>query len=230
MADGEWYDVQQGDWLSKIAVQHNFSDSGIIWNHPNNADLKRRRSPNILYPGDRLFLPAPSEKQESCATDATHRFQLKSLRDTFDLQLLDGFRRPLKNQRYILTIGKQRFQGSTDGNGHLRHEKIDPVINDPATLRFPKLGLTLSIRLGDLNPPHEQKSGESDSYDDGLSGIQMRLANLGYEPGNTGGILDDDTASAITAFQIFEMNRDADHATGKLDPDTRNAIIARHKS
>ena len=51
------YIVQPGDWMAKIALEHRTTVSAI-WNHPNNADHRRKRSsPDILYAGDVLFLP-----------------------------------------------------------------------------------------------------------------------------------------------------------------------------
>src|SRR5580658_8230901 len=117
MSNGEWHDVDQGEWLSKIAHQHKFSKWETIWSHPNNAELRKRRSPNILYPGDRIFIPAPSSKEQSCQTDQKHRFQVKNLWDTFRIQLLDGFKRPIAKEKYVLRIGTQRFTGTTDGDG-----------------------------------------------------------------------------------------------------------------
>ncbi len=230
MPDGEWYEVKQGEWLTKIAVDHNYANCETIWNHPNNSELKKRRSPNVLYPGDRLFLPAKDQKQESCPTEKRQRFQLKRLWDTFQLQILDGFKRPVANTPYALKIGNQKFNGKTDGDGHLHHKKIDPTINEPAMLELFQMGMIFRIPLGNLNPAHKHSEGETDAYDNGLSGVQMRLANLGYEPGNTDGHMDSGTVSAITMFQIFEMNRSAKEATGELDDDTRNAIISNHKS
>jgi hypothetical protein len=230
MSDGEWYEVQQGEWLTKIAVDRSFSDCDTIWNHPNNSSLKKRRSPNILFPGDRLFIPAKEQKAQSCPTDKHHRFQVKRLWDAFQLQILDGFKRPIANKSYVLKIGAQKFSGITDESGHLRHEKIDPKYAVTASLELPNLGIVLPISLGDLNPAHKQTAEEHPAYDDGLSGVQMRLANLGYSPGNTDGTMDLGTVSAITMFQIFEMNRSAKDATGELDDDTRNALMTQHKS
>jgi nucleoid-associated protein YgaU len=50
--------VVQGEYLSKIARSYGFSDYRTIWEHPKNAALKQaRQNPNVLFPGDRLFIP-----------------------------------------------------------------------------------------------------------------------------------------------------------------------------
>jgi LysM domain len=52
------YKVRQGDHLSDIATALGFSSYETIWNHPKNAKLKQKRvNPNVLFPGDTLFIP-----------------------------------------------------------------------------------------------------------------------------------------------------------------------------
>src|SRR5690242_16003658 len=56
------YVIRQGDYLSKLAFTRGFS-APEIWNHPRNADLRKRRGDmDILYPGDILFLPESPPK------------------------------------------------------------------------------------------------------------------------------------------------------------------------
>ena len=58
-----YYTVRQGDYLSKISSENGFFDHTIIWNHPNNAELKeKRQNPSVLYPGDQLFIPDKNER------------------------------------------------------------------------------------------------------------------------------------------------------------------------
>ena len=48
----------KGDYLTKIAKEHGFSDYRIIWDHAQNKQLKElRKNPNVIYPGDKLFIP-----------------------------------------------------------------------------------------------------------------------------------------------------------------------------
>ena len=81
----DYYTVRQGDHLSKIAKDNGFTDYTVIWDHPNNSDLKKQRqNPNILLPGDQVFIPDMEQKQESGATDKRHTF-------TVDNKTLDKF-------------------------------------------------------------------------------------------------------------------------------------------
>ena len=52
------YTVQRGDSLSLIARRFHVPRWQTIYNHPLNADFKRRRpNPNLIYPGDVDFVP-----------------------------------------------------------------------------------------------------------------------------------------------------------------------------
>jgi hypothetical protein len=73
------YVVQQGDHLPSIADQFGFFTYETIWNHPQNADLKKRRgNPNVLLPGDQLFIPDKEIKSYSKPTNQRHTFQVKT--------------------------------------------------------------------------------------------------------------------------------------------------------
>lgn len=67
---GTPYTVRSGDTLSRIAQQNGYSSWQEIYNHPDNADFRRRRpNPNQIHPGDQLILPdrgdaAPEEEPE----------------------------------------------------------------------------------------------------------------------------------------------------------------------
>ncbi|HEY6945459.1 MAG TPA: LysM domain-containing protein, partial [Candidatus Acidoferrum sp.] len=69
----ETHIVEQGEHLSQIAKKYGFPDYKIVWDHPENADLKKlRKNPNILFPGDQVFIPDKEEKEESGPTDKRH--------------------------------------------------------------------------------------------------------------------------------------------------------------
>src|ERR1700676_5647428 len=71
----DYFPVLQGDHLSKIAKDNGFTDYTVIWDHPNNSDLKKQRqNPNILLPGDQVFVPDMEQKHESGPTDKRHTF------------------------------------------------------------------------------------------------------------------------------------------------------------
>ncbi len=51
------YTVKPGDYLVKIANEHGIANWKTIWDHPNNAELrKKRKSPDVLFPGDQVYV------------------------------------------------------------------------------------------------------------------------------------------------------------------------------
>jgi hypothetical protein len=231
MEDGFYHKVADGEWVTKIAVKYNISNwKKTVWDHPKNAELSKRRSPNILHPGDLIFIPAPNSKPVACPTDQQHRFIVKRVMDTFQARLLDAAGKPIKNEKYTLKIGPQEFSGTTDDNGEIHQQGISPVGDHEGTLALPGVGIFHRVSVGGLNPTNATSDADHTRYDGGISGIQMRLKNLGYDPGATDGVLSDETAEAIVLFQTLVMKLPPEKRTGQLDDDTRNAIVARHGS
>ena len=73
------YTVKQGDYLPKIAEENGFYDYRTIWEHAKNQQLKdKRKNPNVLAPGDELFIPEKTLKKESGATGQLHPFRVKT--------------------------------------------------------------------------------------------------------------------------------------------------------
>src|ERR1700721_2282773 len=69
------YVVQQGDHLSGIAREPGFADYRTIWNHADNAQLRKdRENPHVLNPGDVIHIPEKESKSVSRPTGQMHRF------------------------------------------------------------------------------------------------------------------------------------------------------------
>src|SRR3990172_130657 len=114
--------VKQGDYLSKIAKQYGFADYKAIWDHPENADFKKKRkNPNILYPGDKLFVPVKEVKEMSVATEQRHRFEVKRSPLKLRLALKDFGFKPLANTKCVLHVDGEQFELMTDANGLVEH-------------------------------------------------------------------------------------------------------------
>ena len=61
--------VAQGEFLSLIAARFGFRDHRVIWDHPDNAALKKlRKNPNVLFPGDVVAIPDRTEGRVAAAT------------------------------------------------------------------------------------------------------------------------------------------------------------------
>src|SRR5258705_4409473 len=101
--------VSQGECLNSIAANYGFVWK-TIWNHPDNADLKaERKNPNVLYPDDVLVIPDKTIKEESAATEQTHRFKRKGVPALLKIRLLNNGQ-PRKNYGWKANLGGE-WQG-----------------------------------------------------------------------------------------------------------------------
>jgi Putative peptidoglycan binding domain len=214
--------VEQGEYLASIAKDYGFSDWHTIYDHPDNAELKKMRpNPDILLPGDELFIPDKQLKQESCATEKKHRFQVKVPKAFLKVVLKDGSGRPIKNQPYTLRVGWLTRKGTTDATG-LVQQKVPTGIQD-ALLILDKRKTHLPLKIGHLDPIHD-----GDGKQAIVSGIQARLNNLGFECGKEDGDSDSDTQEALKRFQETAMGRQ--NPDGEPDQATLDALRQHHKS
>ena len=78
----------------------------------------------------------------------------------------------------IKSTAQQTLEGTTDGNGRI--ERPVPVNAQRGTLAIGSF--IRDLEIGYLNPP-------SETGDEGVSGMQARLANLGFDPGPVDGQL-----------------------------------------
>jgi hypothetical protein len=187
------YKVQQGDHLSSIAKAFGFSDYQTIWNDPNNATLKALRvNPNVLFPGDTLFIPDKVPTQYPKPTDQTHQFVKHQPDLKLCLVLEDIYEKPIAGAACTLQVGANSFKVTTDGTGRLEQD-IPPdahaavlVIQDTQT---PFQGTNIPIKIGNLDPVEE------------ASGQVARLNNLGYFPGDG-----TDAAALESAIEEFQCD------------------------
>jgi len=90
--------VRQGEYLAKICRQHGFPDWQKVWDNADNADLKsKRKSPNVLYPGDVVVIPDAESGEESGATEQRHTFKAKGRTLKLVLFLKDYHDQPIKD-------------------------------------------------------------------------------------------------------------------------------------
>jgi len=214
LAAGTWHLVDQGESIESLA-----DVAGVpvatIWDHPDNARLRDGgRSPNVLKPGDMVFIPNVRERIERRATEARHQFICKGLGSRLHVRFLEDDT-PRANAGYSLTVDEgPPVRGTTDGSGYIDH-RIGPQAR-LARLRFDSdpEDAEFELRLGHLDPVTT------------ASGVQQRLRNLDLFWGDETDQLDDETRRAITAFQRL---RELD-PTGELDDSTRAALIEAHGS
>jgi N-acetylmuramoyl-L-alanine amidase len=190
----EYHVVSQGEHLFGIAVQYGFTSYTPIWEHANNSELKnKRKNPNVLFPGDRLFIPDRKTGEYSRNTDKRHSFRLKQPPLKLRLVLQDQYEKPIDSASCILVVEGESHRLTTDSEGKL--ELVIPPTARSAYLvvqdadETPHDGVTVSIKVGDLDPVEE------------ISGQQGRLRNLGYFWAEVDGNSSPDFLSAVEEFQ-----------------------------
>jgi hypothetical protein len=207
------YTVNQGDCILSIATANGFKWE-TIWNHPNNADLKQRRNgdPNVLLPGDVVFIPEKTVRRETRGTDQKHTFKKLGVTAQVRLRLLDYKRQPRKSVQYSASVDGTVSTGRSDGAGYI-------------TLRVPPGAqqVLLSITDGGRTEQYTLPLGAIDPVDT-LSGVQQRLNNLGYPAGSETDEIGEETAAALRAFQK-EMQFPV---TGEIDDATRDKLKQMH--
>ena len=179
------YRVQQGDYVSRIAAQFGFSDYQAVWNDPQNASLKqKRKNPNVLLPGDMLFIPEKKSRLEARATGAMHTFQVKRSLVQLRLVLRDSDGQPIPDLPCRLQVDKALYSLTTDGEGKIEQEIPLTAIEAKLLVQ----GEAVPVKIGYLDPV-EVKSGQ-----------RARLNNLGYDSG-TDAADEDSLRYAIEEFQ-----------------------------
>ncbi len=188
--------VQQGECLSTIAARYRAGSWQALHDHPDNAELKKARpNPNILLPGDEVFVPDDGEeKQVECATGKLHRFKLKQALAGLRVVLRDAEGNTFGGKKYVVAVGGREIEGVTDGDGLVEVEV--PLGERAATLRAwlyedddpDDPDIEYELLLGHLDPAKS------------VTGVQERLRNLGFRVPDDGK-LGEETARAIQRFR-----------------------------
>lgn len=206
--------VRDGDCISSLAALYGFKDGSALYDHPENRHLKKKRpNPDLLHPGDVLAIPDPEPKRVSCATGQQHRFEVSRPSKRLHLRLQQHDGQPLKGLAYELHCAGTVKKGTLTEEGVL-DEKI-PADAHEAVLCVD--GTRRQLLIGHLNPLY-------DADDDGVTGMQARLTNLGYAPGPIDGDLGPRSRASLRRFQ-------AEHElepTGELCEKTRKKLEERH--
>lgn len=206
------YVIRAGDFLDKLAFSRGF-DAEEVWNHPKNEELKSKRpDPNILEPGDVLYVPEPDPQTAKVNGGGSNEYAADVPRATISLQLLIAGQ-PLADAECKVEGVEIDPPPKTDGDGKISFEV--PVITREVTLVFEERGYRFHVLIGDMDPH------------DGVAGGKKRLAHLGYIGADLeafGDGADEIVAAAVRRFQ----EEKGIEVTGELDAATLDALRDAH--
>lgn len=213
----ETYTVVKGDCFENIAKRFGFGDYKVLYNHPQNADLKRKRpQPNLLAVGDKVFIPDKNLGEESCATEKQHTFQILAKKVKLRVVVKDSKGNFFGDKKYELSFGTKLLKGSTDGRGFIEQEipaditrALLKVFTDDPKLKV----MTWHLAVGSLGPVE---------VDYGING---RLKNLGFYSGSVdANVADKKTKDSVEVYQ----KKNGMTVNGNVDDALRNKLRDSH--
>jgi len=213
----ETYTVKKNDCFASISKKFGFADYKIIYNHAQNAELKRKRpNPNLLVEGDKVFIPDKNLGEEACSTEQLHNFVLKRPKVKLRIVVKDDQGKHIADKKYELKIGEKMLEGSTDGQGFI--EKEIPAETTRAQLKVFTGDEKLKVLSWDLSV------GELEPSETNL-GVQARLHNLGFYYGRLDGKVD--TQQSKSSIETYQ-GKNTMTKTGNVDDALRNKLRDSH--
>jgi hypothetical protein len=209
-AMADQHTVVQGEDIGSIAMDHGYHPD-TIWNDDANRALRDlRKDPFILMPGDVVVLPDKHLKSESAFTGGIARFRREGAPVTINLVLRDTLDKPRDQCEYTVSI---------DGRPPLtRKTGPDGLVTCSAPANAKQMKLTL-LSLGPQPQEYVFDLATLDPITE-VSGVQGRLANLGYFSDPIDNILGASTQDALSSFQAsYELP-----ITGQPDDATRDKL------
>lgn len=242
------YEVKQGDCVSSIAGKHGMFWE-TIWNHSQNSELKHRRGdPNVLHPGDSIFIPEKELKEEPGDTEQRHRFRRKGVPAKLRLRLLqdrEEEEQPAEQETSSDTEGGDDFYVAGDPENVTEPPDQEPRANVPYRLVIDgishegqtdddgmiEIAMPENAREGELilHPGTEQEErielnlGNVNPIEE-VSGVKQRLANLNLYFGE---IDESETPELEEALRLFQQSNELE-VTGRIDQSTKDKLVEVH--
>ena len=199
------YTVQQGDSLLSIAQSYGLAPDRI-WNESQNADLRKRRlEPELLVPGDVVFVSEIRVGQVSGQTEQRHRFVRKGLPAMLRI-VLETEEGPRANEPYTLKIEGKLVTGNTGSDGLI--EVPLPPDAEHGELQLQNGEEKYTLQFGHLDPVDES------------TGLQARLQQIGFYKGRIDGNIGPKTLAALNRFQRDQGLEE----TSEVNDETRDAL------
>lgn len=175
MSEVRPYVIRKGDYLTKLGHELGF-DPAYVWAHPKNQELvEKRKSMEVLKPGDLLWVPDEARRRMPVEAEAKNAYVARVPKVPLVVTLKLGGK-VLKKEPYILRgLGKlpdgtgsrkDEMTGETDEEGRIR---LMPSVHvREVEVVLPRKKKELRLFIAGMAPDNE------------LSGVRMRLKNLGY--------------------------------------------------
>jgi hypothetical protein len=202
------YQTVEGDHLARVAALHGLRAFAAIWEHADNAPLRKQRtSPHVLAPGDLVHLPAVRPGVADRQTEQRHRFQAKlsTLRLRVKRQHEDGTPVTVPPTAVACDGETVAFTASAE----LLDTPITPITR-ACSVTAPDVDLVLTI--GYLQPVST------------VPGFRERLNNLGYRAGDSEDV---DTNTMRSAIEEFQCDQGL-VVDGRCGPVTQQRLRAVH--
>jgi hypothetical protein len=194
--------------MGSIAADAGFKEWRWIWALGQNAGLRSNRpDPNLLAPGDSVFVPKVEPKTTSHPTDAAHEFVRDQDQDKLILRF-NGVKVYIQNFgpiAYTLTVAGTPKTGTISSEDDQVEVPL-PIGTKEATLDIG--GITRTLTVGGLQPIAR------------LAGMQARLNNQGFFDGPVDNVDGPLTKQGVTGFQeYYKLKIDGD-----VGPETRGQM------
>lgn len=212
----EYHTVEQGEHLGLIAKRYGFASYTTIWNHDNNMNIRNlRQNPNILLPGDQVFIPDKIAKKAELGSGKSTRFKVVQDKVLLRLKLDELFGHPLANVECEVRVDGKTIKKTTDDNAIVEVEVTAAAQEAQLVVKEAESRLedvVIPIKIGHLDPVEEQ------------TGQIARLNNLGYFAGSIDEVDEQLLKSAVEEFQCDEKLT----VDGKCGPLTQAKLKAIH--
>jgi hypothetical protein len=212
--------VKQGEHIASIADTYGFSSWETVWDDSGNAELRKKRpNPNTLLPGDKVSIPFPLKKEESCATEQRHRFVCKVPPLKLRLKVLDVAGNPISNATVKLSVGDEAGTLKTDASGMVEKTIFPTMHKIRVKIESDKLFEPFNSELfvGGLDPI------------DTRTGQIARLNNLGYHAGAVRPPeCPDDEERFRAAVEEFQCDQKISPINGKCEGSTLDRLKEVH--
>ena len=149
--------VEQGECLSSIAYHYKLASWQVIYDDSHNAEFREKRpNPNLIYPGDELYIPDVEPRSEDVPADSRHIFVVSFPPTYVNIRVQDLDDQPIGGAQYELKLDAVTLTGTTDDDGWIRSKipawaelgtlKVWPNPDDQETV------IEWGAKLGHLDP------------------------------------------------------------------------------